>query len=67
LKAAVEVTGDLIMGADYARKYSDLGHLVKILDYSDRIPFHYHQDMDAAVLVGCNPKEEAYDLLNTIL
>jgi hypothetical protein len=43
-----------------------LRRLAKILDYSDRIPFHYHQDKDAAALVNCNPKEEAYYFLEGV-
>ena len=63
LKAVVEAAGDLIMGAAYAKSHSGLGRLAKILDYADRIPFHYHQDETAATRVGCNSKEEAYYFL----
>jgi hypothetical protein len=63
LKAAVESAGDLIMGDEYAQTHSGLGRLAKILDYADRISFHYHQDEASAALVGCNPKEEAYYFL----
>lgn len=63
---ALESTGDLIMGAEYARTHSGLGRLAKILDYADRISFHYHQDEAAAALVGCNSKEEAYYFLEDV-
>jgi len=66
LKDAVESAGDLIMGVEYARTHSGLGRLAKILDYADRISFHYHQDEAAAALVGCNAKEEAYYFLEDV-
>ena len=59
LKAVVKAARELIMGAAYANSHSGLGRLAKILDYADRIPFHYHQDETAATRVGCNSKEEA--------
>lgn len=60
LSEAVEVAGDLIMGAEYARTHSGLGRLAKIYDFADRIPYHIHQMQKDAALVGRNPKEEAY-------
>ncbi len=60
LKEAVEVAGDLIMGAEYARTHKGLGRLAKIYDFAARIPFHIHQMEKDARLVGANPKEEAY-------
>lgn len=60
LKAAVEVAGDLIMGAEYAATHKGLGRLAKIYDFGARIPFHIHQMEKDAKLVGANSKEEAY-------
>lgn len=60
LKEAVEVAGDLIMGAEYARTHKGLGRLAKIYDFGARIPFHIHQMEKDAKLVGANSKEEAY-------
>jgi len=60
LKEAVEVAGDLIMGAEYARTHKGLGRLAKIYDFAARIPYHLHQRQDDARLVGRNSKEEAY-------
>ena len=60
LSEAVEVAGDLIMGAEYARTHKGLGRLAKIYDFADRIPYHIHQMQKDAALVGRNPKEEAY-------
>ncbi len=60
LEEAVEVAGDLIMGAEYARTHKGLGRLAKIYDFAARIPFHIHQMERDAKLVGANPKEEAY-------
>lgn len=60
LKEAIEHAGDLIMGKKYARTHKGLSRLVKIYDYDDRVPYHIHQMKEHAVLVGRNPKEEAY-------
>jgi hypothetical protein len=60
LKEAVEVAGDLIMGAEYARTHQGLGRLAKIYDFGARIPFHIHQMKKDAAKLGRNPKEEAY-------
>ena len=60
LKAAVEVAGDLIMGAEYATTHKGLGRLAKIYDFGARIPYHIHQMEKDAKLVGANSKEEAY-------
>ena len=60
LKEAVEVAGDLIMGAEYATTHKGLGRLAKIYDFGARIPFHIHQMEKDARLVGANSKEEAY-------
>lgn len=60
LKEAFTYAGDLIMGREYSLKHNDLEVLVKVLDYSDRIYYHYHQMERDAALVGRNPKEEAY-------
>jgi hypothetical protein len=60
LKEAIELTGGSIMGEEYARTHKGLGRLAKLFDYVERLPFHLHQAREAAALVGCNPKEEAY-------
>lgn len=60
LKEAVEIAGDLIMGAEYAATHKGLGRLAKIYDFGARIPFHIHQMEKDAKLVGANSKEEAY-------
>jgi len=60
LKEAVYCAKDLMIGRDYSIKHKNLGILTKILDYSDRIYYHYHQQEKDAALVGENPKEEAY-------
>ena len=60
LKEAVEVAGDLIMGAEYAKTHKGLGRLAKIYDFGARIPYHIHQMEKDAKLVGANSKEEAY-------
>ncbi len=60
LKEAVEVAGDLIMGAEYAKTHQGLGRLAKIYDFGARIPFHIHQMKKDAAKLGRNPKEEAY-------
>ena len=60
LKEAVEVAGDLIMGAEYAKTHQGLGRLAKIYDFGARIPFHIHQMKKDAAKLGRNSKEEAY-------
>ncbi len=60
LKEAVEVAGDLVMGAEYASTHTGLGRLAKIYDFGARIPFHIHQMKKDAAKLGHNPKEEAY-------
>jgi hypothetical protein len=60
LKEAVEAAGDLIMGAEYAKRHKGLGRLAKIYDFGARIPYHIHQMEKDAKLVGANSKEEAY-------
>jgi hypothetical protein len=60
LQEAVEVAGDLIMGAEYAGTHEKLGRLAKIYDFGSRIPFHIHQRKKDAAKLGRNPKEEAY-------
>lgn len=60
LKEALEVAGDLVLGGEYYRSHKSIGRLAKIFDYSERLPYHLHQMKDDAVLVGKNPKEEAY-------
>lgn len=60
LKEAVETIPVLIMGEKYSKNHSGLGRLAKFFDMSDRIAFHYHQQLKDAVKVGRNAKEEAY-------
>ena len=67
LKQACEAAGDLIMGAEYAKKHNDLDRLLKIYDFNCRIFYHLHQrDRDAAK-IGMNSKEEAYHFLDVDL
>lgn len=63
LKDAEELYPHILMGKDYYEKNKGLNRLAKILDYSDRIPFHFHQMQEHAKLIGCNSKEEAYYFL----
>ncbi|MBC8390020.1 MAG: hypothetical protein H8E13_18490, partial [Actinobacteria bacterium] len=63
LREALEIAGDLIMGKEYAKGHKDLGRLVKIYDFGDRIPYHIHQMKKDAALVGANSKDEAYYFL----
>lgn len=60
LEEAIYHAKELIMGEKYSQKHKGLGRLIKILDYSDRIFYHYHQMKKDATLVRKNPKEEAY-------
>ena len=60
LREAVEVAGDLIMGADYARTHAGLGRLAKIFDFGARLPFHIHQRQEDMSKLGKTSKEEAY-------
>jgi hypothetical protein len=59
LKEAVEVAGDLVMGAAYAKTHRGLGRLAKIYDFAARIPYHLHQRQEDAALIRHNSKEEA--------
>jgi hypothetical protein len=60
LKEAVESSGDLIMGEQYADTHNGLCRLAKIFDYSERLPYLIHQMPEHAKLYGCNSTEEAY-------
>jgi mannose-6-phosphate isomerase class I len=60
LKEVMDFAKELIIGKDYSIKHKGLGILTKILDYSDRIYYHYHQKEEDAALIGKNPKEESY-------
>lgn len=60
LKDAVKNGKELILGVDYSREHDGIGVLVKVLDYNDRIYYHYHQAENDAVAVEKHPKEEAY-------
>jgi hypothetical protein len=63
LKQACDEAGDLLMGAEYAKKHKDLDRLLKIYDFNCRIFFHLHQMDDDAAKIGMNSKEEAYHFL----
>lgn len=67
LKQACEAAGDLIMGAEYAKKHNDLGRLLKIYDFNCRIFYHLHQRDQDAAKIGMNSKEEAYHFLDVDL
>ena len=43
-REAVEIAGDLIMGAEYASTHTGLGRLAKIYDFGARIPFHIQRE-----------------------
>ncbi len=60
LRDAIKNGRELILGVDYSKNHDDIGVLVKILDYNDRIYYHYHQAENDAAAVGKHPKEEAY-------
>ena len=61
LKEALDLAPGLILGEEYAATHNNsLGRLVKIYDFSARIPYHYHQRKEDAAKVGANSKEEAY-------
>ncbi len=60
LRDAVQLSGDLIMGKEYAKTHTGLGRLAKIYDFAARIPYHIHQMEKDARLVGRNSKDEAY-------
>ncbi len=66
LKDAIEIAGDLVMGADYNRTHDGLGRLPKIFNYTHRLPYHVHQMQEHAQLVGCNSKEEGYYFLEDV-
>lgn len=60
IKDALDVGKELILGEEYSKHYSSFGVLVKVIDFADRIFYHYHQRINDAVLVSRNPKEESY-------
>jgi hypothetical protein len=60
LRDAVAACPEAIMGHEYAATHDGLGRLAKIFDFGARIPFHMHPPRRHSVLVGRNPKEEAY-------
>ncbi len=64
LKQACDAAGDLIMGAEYAKKHKDFDRLLKIYDFSCRIFYHLHQKDADAAKIGMNSKEEAYHFLD---
>lgn len=51
---------ELIFGEAYSKRYSSFNIIVKIIDYADRIFYHYHQIEQDAALVSRKPKEESY-------
>ena len=66
LKDAVEVCGETIMGAEYAKTHRNLGRLAKVFDYTQRTFFHVHQMEKDAKKVGRKSKDEAYYFLEDV-
>lgn len=64
---ALKVAGDLLLGADYAKRHRGLDRLLKIYDYKTRLFYHIHQMKEDAAKVGMNSKEEAYHYLDADL
>jgi hypothetical protein len=60
LKAAVEVAGDLLLGADVMEREGGWNLLCKFFDNMGPIPHHMHQSEEFAKLVGHKGKPEAY-------
>jgi hypothetical protein len=60
LKAAVEIAGDLLLGADVISRESGWNILCKFFDNMGPIPHHLHQSDALASLVGQRGKPEAY-------
>lgn len=61
LRDAIEVAGDLILGADVMAREGGWNLLCKFFDNMGPIPFHMHQTEEFAKLVG--QKREAGSLL----
>jgi hypothetical protein len=64
LQDACRAAGDLLMGAEYAKKHKDFDRLLKIYDFNCRIFYHLHQKDADAAKIGMNSKEEAYHFLD---
>ncbi len=60
LKEAVEVAGDLLLGADVMQREGGWNLLCKFFDNMGPIPHHMHQSDEFAALVGQKGKPEAY-------
>ena len=60
MKAAVDVAGDLLLGADVMQKEGGWNVLCKFFDNMGPIPHHMHQSDAHAKLVGRKGKPEAY-------
>lgn len=60
LKDAVEVAGDVLIGADVMQREGGWNILCKFFDNLGPIPHHMHQNDEYAKLVGRKGKPEAY-------
>ena len=60
LKDAVEVAGDILLGADVMQREGGWNLLCKFFDNLGPIPHHMHQSDEFAKLVGHKGKPEAY-------
>jgi hypothetical protein len=60
LKEAVEIAGDLLLGADVMEREGGWNLLCKFFDNLGPIPHHMHQSDAFAKLVGQKGKPEAY-------
>jgi hypothetical protein len=60
LKAAVDVAGDLLIGADVMARDGGWNLLCKFFDNMGPIPHHMHQSEEQAQRVGRHGKPEAY-------
>ena len=60
LKQAIDVAGDVLIGADVISKEGGWNVLCKFFDNMGPIPHHLHQDDAHASLVGRKGKPEAY-------
>src|SRR5271157_4076696 len=60
LKEAIELDGDLFLGAEVMRQYGGWNLLCKFFDNLGPIPHHLHQTDEFAARVGQKGKPEAY-------
>jgi hypothetical protein len=60
LQEAVEIAGDLLLGADVMQRENGWNILCKFFDNMGPIPHHMHQTDEFAKLVGQKGKPEAY-------